>query len=144
MSRLTLHKQNILKTLEKLTHTSVDAANPTIRTKILDELLKRYQKRHGTQVALQNVTVLRNEWKPVKASTIGPSGMGVVMDAEDPLVQTMMIEEDLYDEAYGAVMDTFKAAVMNSKHTQEFFTHMLTDVLIAKEPHFGVRTKQND
>lgn len=128
------------KMQQDVSYAAVERSNRAVRENLLDEIIAAFYEDMPVDITIPTLNVLRAGWNPINVNFISPSGMGIFLEASDPLVRTLMMEEDLYDEAYGEVMDAFTDVIENSPLTQEFMEVLLTDLLLEKEPFYKAET----
>jgi len=120
---------------------AVEISNGRFREELLEDLVDAFFESMPVDITHQNISVLRYAWGPVNPNAISPSGLGVFLDSSDPLIQTLMVEEDLYDEAHDIIMEAFVEVIMESDLRDRFFTMMLNDLLIEEDPFYKAETK---
>lgn len=135
-----LHSQRRDQNQRKVAQDAVNLANKRMREEILQEAIKAYFDEMPVDIAPESMSILQHTWNPwnamVKISS--SSGLGVFIEPGETISRQVMTEEDLYDESYAIVMESFFNTYFGSSNTEEFLTVLLTDLLIEEKPFYKV------
>lgn len=131
-----MHQFNRKQTEDEIAHLASEIANQAVRESLLDDVVNSYFQEKLVDITGQSLGVLKQSWRPFRANFSSSAGFGLHLEIGDPLVHEIMVEQNLWEEAFDIAMRSFIDAIFEL--SPEFFTMILNDLLIEDKPSYEV------
>ena len=113
------------KTQQEIVLTATNLANKRAREAFLDT--PQIAQKLVTLTA-KNLTTLRRSWAPFQPGFESPTGFGMTLHVNDPLVRELLTSEGLYEVAEQIAADSIARAI--KAHERSFISTMLEDLIM--------------